>query len=167
MSAKGGRHVVLVRRRARVRARIRARSRSLRLLLLGHTGVHGQLMVLLGVEHHLLVGPLRELCVRVVHLRLRRWLGREVSAWGRHGMGVVVHLGLLGMVLVLEVLRVLGVGVRVLEVLGVELHLREVASLWVHVHVCAHLHMPGRRVAVLRLAIVLGEVRRCRRGGVR
>ena len=29
-------------------------------------GVHGHLVVLLGVEHHLLVGPLRELVVGVI-----------------------------------------------------------------------------------------------------
>ena len=56
-------------------------------------------MRLLGVEHHLLVGPLRELSVWVVHLRLRRGrLGPKVGA-GREAMLVLV----LGVVLVVVV----------------------------------------------------------------
>ena len=106
------------------------------LLLLRDTWSESELVVLLGVEHHLLVSPLGELSIRVVHLRLRGRLGSEVGRTWRERvlMLAVVHLGRRrGMVR--EVLRVLGV----LEVLGVELHLREVARL-------AHLHMPRRRL---------------------
>ena len=76
-TAAKGSLAVLVRGRAGIRARVGARTRPLRGLLLRER----QLMVLLllRVEHHLLVRPLRELGLgRVVHLVLGGVRGR----WG-------------------------------------------------------------------------------------